>query len=597
MLTMSRREKYGGNNGFKVIKNEKLNKIDLRFDLHALELMCYYTITQNGNIKRSHFINMRNLFEMINEDIYVNDVEKFKRFSFIKKALEARLNKNFREPYLIIKYANGGLSETDSFNINYQDFILNSEELFWINETISENLKYSFLFYEVDKLMDLCTRFKTSDYLNKGAIVAEFEMLINDIKTQFRRVSSESINDTIFSLRETIFNELIKDIHEELRSPSSRILTGMQGLNELTYGGFESERVYMFFGLPGEGKSVLLLNLAYQIKKYNAKYECKDPTKRPAVVFLTMENSVKETVERLFDISTGRGEMQNIAVDDVIEYLKKDGELVLSDDSPVDIIIKYVHNGSVDTGYLYTLTEDLEDEGIETIALVQDYLLTIRPAHKTGDYRIDVGNIVNEFKTFAIIKGIPVISASQLNRDGAKSVDTAKINNKVDLVRTMGRSNVAESINVVNNLDFAAIMQTEYDSNGRRYMCFNRFKIRGKKLPRDIICIPFDESCPIKLYEDFNDPVPAFRETLRDNIADPETAFNNGSRYNTRNTLEDINSKLNHQDNVFLLSQYRKPDEVEQQVKNDTKYLVGSRPNLNDIKIEKRLEEAIVFVS
>lgn len=594
-MNISRREKYGGGKGFKTIKNEKLNKIDLKFDTHALELMCYYTLTQNTNIKRSHFINMRNLFEMINDEMYRNDPEKIKKFNFIKLALEARLSKNFRDPFLIYKYASGGLSEESVLKINYQDFVLNSEELYWINETVSENLKYSFMFYEVDKLMDLCTRFKTSDYSNKGAIVAEFEMLINDIKTQFRRVSSESINDTIFSLRETIFNELIKDIHAELSSPSSRILTGMQGMNELTYGGFESERVYMFFGLQGEGKSVLLLNLAYQMKKHNKHYECKDPTKRPAVVFLTMENSVKETVERLFDISTGKGEMQKMSVDEVIEYLKNDGELILNDDSPVDIIIKYVHNGSVDTGYLYTLTEDLEDEGIETIALVQDYVMTIRSAHKTGDFRLDLGNVVNEFKTFAIIKGIPVITASQINRDGAKNVDTAKINNKVDLVRTMGRSNVAESITMVNNIDFGAIMQTEYDANGVRYMCFNRFKIRGKKLPRDIICTPFDETCGIKLYEDINDPIPAFKETLRDNVVEPEIAFNNGSRYNTRNNLEEIsNNRLNEENNVFLLSNFKQQQEA------PSKYLVGNRPSLDNIKIEPRpikLEQGIEFIA
>lgn len=43
----------------------------------------------------------------------------------------------------------------------------------------------------------------------------------------------------------------------------------MVGLNYLLGGGFENARVYGFFGLQGEGKSLTLLNLALQLKKYN----------------------------------------------------------------------------------------------------------------------------------------------------------------------------------------------------------------------------------------------------------------------------------------------------------------------------------------
>ena len=38
-------------------------------------------------------------------------------------------------------------------------------------------------------------------------------------------------------------------------------------------GGFEKGRVYSFFGLPGEGKTVTLENLMYQIWKYNKGFK------------------------------------------------------------------------------------------------------------------------------------------------------------------------------------------------------------------------------------------------------------------------------------------------------------------------------------
>lgn len=586
-MHIQRRDKYISKfNNHTVIKNTNFTKIDLKYDIHVLDLMCYYVITENEYIKRNHFINMRNLFEVINPEIYKTDSNLYKRFLFIQKALEARLNKNFKSSDLIIKYANGGLSEDGILDIYSTDCVLTTQELSWISETITIDLKYSFLYYEVDKLIELCMRFKSSQYFDKESIVLEFEAKINEIKNKFRQVSLESINDSIFSLKDAIFNELIRDIHNDLQNPGNRILTGNHALNELTYGGFESERVYMFFGLQGEGKSVLLLNLAYQIKKYNKHYICKDKTKRPAVVLLTMENSIKETVERLFDIATGKGEMQNLSVDEVINILKTEGDLLLSDDSPVDLIIKYAHNGSVDTTYLYTLVEDLEDEGIETIAFIQDYVFNIRPCNRTGDFRLDLGNIINEFKTFAIIKGIPVITASQINRDGAKSVDTAKINNKTDLARTMGRSNVAESMNMVNNIDFGAIMQTEYDSEGKRYIGFNRFKIRGKKLNRDVLYTPFDINCPIKLCEDFYEAIPFTLESLRPDFDLDNDGMKSSSRYNKRNTIEEL------QNNSIFDSNKNKPNTIE-----DIDNFLNSRSRLYSIKIdkEKKLKELIIL--
>ena len=46
-----------------------------------------------------------------------------------------------------------------------------------------------------------------------------------------------------FSLEPGRFEDSIYDIHRDLTSPRNLIITGMQGLNELVGGGFESGRV------------------------------------------------------------------------------------------------------------------------------------------------------------------------------------------------------------------------------------------------------------------------------------------------------------------------------------------------------------------
>ena len=134
---------------------------------------------------------------------------------------------------------------------------------------------------------------------------------------------------------------MVTDTFNKIKSPSRKLFCGMQGVNQLT-GGFESGRVYMLFGTSGVGKSLTLLNIAYQIKQYNRQYKPKDPTKIPCVVILTMENTMTETITRLFDMTVeGSRGMGNYTVDEAVKLMKYQGGLYLNDSSPINLIIKY----------------------------------------------------------------------------------------------------------------------------------------------------------------------------------------------------------------------------------------------------------------
>ena len=129
---------------------------------------------------------------------------------------------------------------------------------------------------------------------------------------------NETHNEALFSLAPGDFEDSVRDAYNQLTSPKRKLITGMQGLNELLGGGFESGRCYMFFGLPGEGKSLILLNILFQLKKYNVDYKCKDPTKKPCVVLLTMENDITESIDRLFSVTVHKNSMIEYDINDVI---------------------------------------------------------------------------------------------------------------------------------------------------------------------------------------------------------------------------------------------------------------------------------------
>ena len=507
-MNITRRNKFA-NRGHSVVKTSK--RIPINYDIKVLDLMCAYTVSENAHMRKAGLINLRNLANLLDLDLYINDPEKMKRLNFIKKGLEGRLSAGLKNATAIVQYANGSIIDTELFD---PTFLLSSEELDWLDANVSESLKYVYLYDNADELYDLLTKFKNGDYKDRSTIVSQLEASIQSMMTSFRRVKVESSSQAMFSLRDDRFGSVISDIYDRAINPNRKLYTGMQGINMMTNGGFESGRVYGFFGITGVGKSFTLLNIAYQIKKYNKYYKTKDPTKIPVIVILTMENDVDETVKRLYSIATGAGpdEFKSIPLEEVKRRLTEDGELYLTDDSPIDIVIKYMPSGTVDTSYMYTLTEELEDDGYEVVAFIQDHLKKIRSAnYKNVDIRIELGEVINEFKAFAIIKDIPVITCSHLNRDACSKLEAAAQSSKADLTRMLGKANIGESMLILDNIDFAFIINTEYDAIGNKYLCIFTAKHRDY-VPLEYMAQPLNG---IKLEEDFYSEIPAFRETLK----------------------------------------------------------------------------------
>lgn len=505
-----RRQRYSNS----PVKNKNL-KIDVKFDITELDLICSYIISENNAIHRGNIINLRNLFSIMDMNGYGNDQERLSRIDFISKGIEARLKYNLTSSDMIFDHINGGFGSGMRNTLRQ----LNNSEVQWVNSAISETLKYSIIYNDVDQGLALLTKFKATDYANRGPIVKEIEDWVNAMQVKFRRAKADNSQDIAFSLTGENYIQAMLETHRQLASPSNRLLFGSQALNALTGGGVEATRVYTLLGLPGEGKSSTLIDMAIEIKRYNKNYKCADPTKRPCVVLLVMENSIKETVQRIFSMCVGK-DMLNYTEEEAMEVLRTQGNLSVSTNDPIDLIVKFRPHLSEDTSYLYTLCEDLEDEGYEVICMIQDYIKRIRSVDGTfgGDIRLQLGAVINEFKVFATIKNIPVITASQLNRVATASIDEARIKNKADLVRLIGRSNVGESNLIIENSDWIALIAPEYDKNGDKYLGIQRVKSRYY-IPGDFYCayIPYIKDT-IKFIEDFYSPVPVHKITMREDV-------------------------------------------------------------------------------
>jgi hypothetical protein len=160
---------------------------------------------------------------------------------------------------------------------------------------------------------------------------------------------------------------------------------------------------------------------------------------------------------------------------------------------------------------------------------------------------------VNELKVFADDKDIPVLTVSHLNREATRILEEASRKGNQDSGKLLGKSNIGESLLMVDNLDCGITISRDYDRDGVMYMAFHRIKMRDKGSTRDYIAQPFLPDNPIRLVEDFGS-IPQFKETLH-NIVMP-TMGGHLKMDGTSSLSQIIDFNQDHSDNAFSKSTF-----------------------------------------
>ena len=510
------------------VKKSDSEAIKPLFDIKTLDFYCRYIVSANQNIRVSGLNLVKELFSRVDPASYGNDVERVKRIEFIKRGLDARLVKKLNNRDMIIQYINGGIMDEPLLDTNSMEEI-SDEVLAYLNEQAGELSKSYFVDGKYEQILQLATDLKNSNYSRRSDVVHQIQDLVSELNMQFNKMD-DAINSTpMFTLVPGGFETAMSDIYARETSPSRILRSGMVGLNIMLDGGFQAERVYIIFAQAAGGKSFTMLDLAMQIKKYNKDYIPHDPTKIPTIVFLTMENSEDENVSRMMNMASGKS-FGDCSLDDSIDAFRMNG-LGFSEDDPIDIVMVYKPNLSVNTDYLYTLVDKMRELGREPICLFQDHIKRIRPVNKRNDLRLDLGEVVNEFKAFANATGIPVITDSHLNREASRTLDESSSNNKKDLIRSLGSFNVSESYLMIDNCDFGVIINKEMDSHENLYMGFKVIKTRTK-CDLELMYQPYAPGNPVKLVEDLGLVAPAFRRSLKEENQQMVTRVSRRNDYN-----------------------------------------------------------------
>lgn len=486
------------------LKNTEESKYPIKFDITMLNAMIGYIYKETNQVTKKALLNMSRLFNKVDEDLYSANSKMYARLLFIKKSLDGILNGGIVNRGLLLSYAKKVNEDPDTEEIieNIERYTrLNYEEIQFISKSVEDRLKFMNIYAFKDKIFETVEKLDRGDYDTLEEINEELVGICKQVVSNHRKLKLLEDTDS-FSLDQDTFEDTVCKIIKRITEDKYILRTGIQYQNEILGGGYHGGRLYTYMALPANFKSGILLKAARDIKKYNAGIKVKSG-KQPTILMITCENDIDETLERLFLMTSSNRELSNYSAAEAIKLLREVGEMTITDENNINIVIRYFNNFAISTGDIITMIDDLADEGKEVIALIVDYLKRIRPEDWSNEEITQLKNVTNELKNIAHNYKIPVITAMQLNREAAKAIDQAALSGKTDLIRQAGRSNVGSSWTIVENSDFACIINLEEQkSTGQLFLSFNRVKIRYYRGKRTTFSHPFNVENQMMLLDD-----------------------------------------------------------------------------------------------
>jgi len=341
--------------------------------------------------------------------------------------------------------------------------------------------KMAALFANYDELS------KVLDFVKEGSsdslddLIFDYEVTIKKLYSNLMDSNRELAIQAAASL------DLVKDDFKDVLQmilkkydDTNATPTGFHLLDDsLMRGGFEPSRLYVFCGSSGSGKSTLLNNFIYRA----AEKGFKDNSKKNVFIYITLENTIEESLMRTYMPMFGKtipGMIRDITSGVNIKSLIQSK----LDQTNSTIVMKYFPAMSISTIDIMGVLDDVISEyGKESIrGLYVDYLDLLRTETKYDLYRLELGHITLSLKTLAVEYNIPVITASQLGRGSYKVNDSKDLN----------LDQVSESIKKVEHADFIMLLTQDPLTGNVVHAKIGKYRAGKKNVAIDFK-VKFDE--------------------------------------------------------------------------------------------------------
>lgn len=498
----------------KMIKKRKSvddQTIKIVFDIDMVEALIKYIRCEY--VTQPQKMAVYRLMKMLDFTQYQYNQDILDRLNLLKVTTEGICQNHIYDDSVLISYIRENLDNADEIidSVNFKPNQINNSECNLMNKFINERLQYVYIYQVKDELIKELSTFDNIGFTSFYDVINTLKEKLSKLLVKLQNISSpdELIRNFNFSGDE--FMDLLSRIVEKSKKPSTILQTGIRQLNAILSPGFQSGRLYTILGGTGKFKSGTLWNITDQIRQFNPQVKPVENGMRKVILFVTMENTIYETILRLFDMyNPGLKDIKEMEVEEVAKILREEGHFMFTDEEGIDIEMRYYSDLEIATSNLYTLIQELSDQGKQVIALVLDYILKLNSDKEHhGDERVRISYAGRELKSLAQYYDIPVITAMQINREGNSILEAGMQDNKEDVGRFIGNSFVGQCWDLIQESDWVCFVNLEMQkSTGKWFLSFKRTKIRGKRdmLAADYFNHPFVNNNGIRLEPDVLKP-------------------------------------------------------------------------------------------
>jgi replicative DNA helicase len=374
------------------------------------------------------------------------------KFSLVFNVSKFRLEGKTREEIFDKILGNQLYKEFEHYIKQAEEHELNDEQLKLAIKRVNDRKKLITILIDLPHFESVISQFNNNSYEDIEEFVSSYERIISSAYT---RMSEEKRQNSISKISQLdLLNDQFEPVIHQIQqsySGKNSVSTGYSQLDEYLNGGFEPNRVYIFGGSSGDGKSTLLLNFVRnaveRVKNYDEKIGLKQ-----IYIYVTLENLIDESLIRLYCSITNK-DIKHVIKN--FEDEKKNIERTIKawqEDNNSCVIMTYFEPTITSVSDIIVYINEIENryknKGIIK-AIYVDYLDLLKSGQKFDLYRLEMGQVVIDLKCLVVKKNIPCITLTQLTRSS------------YDHKEGLSLTQLSESIKKVEHSDFVALIRAQ----------------------------------------------------------------------------------------------------------------------------------------
>ena len=265
--------------------------------------------------------------------------------------------------------------------LNREPSIKTPAEVLRLCKVLADYVKWAKMIQKKDSFAAALDMMDSEDESNIKNVVETMYKLSTEMISAYNVINISEVSNVFDTCDKDAMKTVIADA-KDARDPNRGVITGIRGLNSLLSPAYLGGCLYVYEGLPGNYKSGILLKGHVDTLKYNQHLKESLNGKTGISMYISMENTMTQTVRRLWSLLYPSADMSMFSVDEISEMMDQ----ALTENGMRSVVLYYGYREKSTTD-IANIIRTYNRDDTEVVALFFDYIKRVRPG------RTDAGSV------------------------------------------------------------------------------------------------------------------------------------------------------------------------------------------------------------